>query len=515
MRKRIEWKVLIVFLLMAMTVLQAQEVKNLSLEECILSAVENNLNVAVQILNPRLSNIAVALANEKFIPQLGFNVSTQSTVEPSYSWVDATGDLTTELKQYTAQLTQEVPTGGLLTLQFYSYDQDTNRNLQTINPLYYGSLSFQLEQPLLKDFGFKMSRREILLARTNRDISEKQFEEILLQTIYEVESAYWNLVFSMEDLSVRRRSLALARDLLRKNKREVEVGTLAPIEILTAEAEVAAREADILQSEVLVRNNEDTLRTMINKYNEQGETGIQIVPRDKPTSRERDVNIESALAVALSHRPDLSRYRLDIKNRELDLSYAKNQMLPALNLTARYWSPALSGTRILYQNNDPLTGVVVGTVPGSFSDIFANVLDFSYKNWSVGVTFTIPINTIFSRAQYAQARVNLDQSMNTLKYQEQQVFLEIRNAVRTVQTNFKRIAAYKAARELAEERLKAEEKKLKVGLSTNYVVLQMQRDLSTAQSNELQAVIDYNLSLADLDRAQGISLSNKNIKLTH
>jgi len=514
MRKWIEFTTLF-FMLISVPALSAQEVKTISLEECILSAVENNLNVAVQILNPRLSDISVALANEKFIPQLGFNFNTRSTVEPSFSWVDATGDLNTELKQYTAQLIQEIPTGGNLTIQFYSYDQDTNRNLQTINPLYYGSLSFQIEQPLLKDFGFKMSRREILMARTSRDISERQFEETLLQTIYDVESAYWNLVFSIEDLQVRQRSLALARDLLRKNRREVEVGTLAPIEILTAEAEVAAREADILQSEVLVENNEDTLKTMINKYTGMGEAGSQILPMDKPTSIERRVDIESALATAMSHRPDLKRYKLEIKNRDLDFSYAKNQLLPGLSLTANYWSPAISGTRILYQNNDPLTGVVVGQVPGKFSEIFSDVLDFNYKNWSVGVTFTVPINSIFSRAQYAQARVNLDQAMNTLKYQEQQVFLEIRNAVRTVQTNFKRITAYRAARELAEERLAAEEKKLKVGISTNYIVLQMQRDLATAQSNELQAIIDYNLSLAALDRAQGVSISNKNITLSY
>jgi outer membrane protein TolC len=493
----------------------AREVKTLTLEECVLSAVENNLNVAVQILNPRLSELSVALANEKFLPQLSFDYETQNTTEASYSWVDATGDLITDLKQYTALLTQEVPTGGTLSIQFYSYDQDTNRNLQTINPLYYGSLAFQFEQPLLKDFGFKMSRREILIARTNRDISEQQFKSTLLQTIYDVESAYWNLVFSIEDLKVRQRSLELARDLLRKNQREVEVGTLAPIEILTAQAEVAAREADILQAEVLVRNNEDALKTVINQYAKREEAGIQIVPNDEPTVLQRAVDIDAALSTALEYRPDLERYRLDIKNRQLDLSYAKNQMLPDLSLTASYWSPAISGTRILYQDDDPLTGVVVGSVPGKFSDIFKEIFDFKYKNWSVGVTFTIPFHTLLSRAQYAQARVGLDQAVNSLRYQEQQIFLEIRNAVRTAETNFKRISAYQIARKLAEERLDAEVKKLKVGLSTNYIVLQMQRDLATAHSNELRAVIDYNLSLADLDRVQGISLDRKNIKLTY
>jgi outer membrane protein TolC len=143
-----------------------------------------------------------------------------------------------------------------------------------------------------------------------------------------------------------------------------------------------------------------------------------------------------------------------------------------------------------------------------------DAVNFRYRNWGIGLTLTVPINSVFSRAQYAQAKVSMEQAELNLKNQEQQVFLEIRDAVRNVQTNYKRIQAYKIARELAEEKLEVEEKKLKVGLTTNYLVLQHQRDLANARSAELRAVIDYNLSLAVLDRALGMTLDKKNIKMT-
>jgi len=154
----------------------------------------------------------------------------------------------------------------------------------------------------------------------------------------------------------------------------------------------------------------------------------------------------------------------------------------------------------------------VGLIPGKSQDALSDAFRFKYNNWYVGFTLTVPTNTLFSRAQYAEARVNLEKRQLELKDKEQQAFLEIRNAVRFVQTNYERIKAYNVARELAERKLAAEEKKLKVGLTTNYIVLQHQRDLSTARSNELRAIADYILSLAALEKAMGTTLKARNIR---
>jgi outer membrane protein TolC len=490
-----------------------QREKSLSLEDCIVSALQNNLGIAVEVLNPQIADTSLSLAKQKFLPQLGFSFFKRETNSASYSWLEAAEKVTTELNDYAAQFTQEIPTGGNLSITLYSYKENTNQKFQTINPRYGSTLSFDFTQPLLRDFGFKMSRREILVAQNNLDISETRFKQALLDAVYNVEEAYWNLVYSIENLNVKKQALELARDLLAKNKREVEVGTLAPIEILSAEAEVATREAEILQAEVMVENNEDRLKTVINIAS-KGEDFENIIPTDKPTFEKKEINLDEALVLGLENRPDLAEIKLDLKNKDLDLSYAKNQLLPNLSLEASYWSPGTSGTKILYEDDNPLTENVIGVVPGVASDALKDAFDFKYKNWSVRLTFSVPVETIFSRAQYAQARVSKDQGILRLQNQEQQVFLEIRNAVRTVQTNYKRVQAYKVARELAERKLEAEEKKLKVGLTTNYLVLQHQRDLANARSAELRAIIDYNLSLALMDKALGTTLKNKNIKFS-
>ncbi|MGB3861263.1 MAG: TolC family protein, partial [Candidatus Aminicenantaceae bacterium] len=156
----------------------------------------------------------------------------------------------------------------------------------------------------------------------------------------------------------------------------------------------------------------------------------------------------------------------------------------------------------------------IGSIPGGRSEAFQDVFGFEYKNWQVGVTLDFPLNTVVSRAAYAQARVDLQQAQLRLKEQEQQIYTDLKIAVRTVETNFKRIQALKIARELAQRQLEAEEEKLKVGLSTNYFVLQYQRDLATARSQEIRAIIDYILSVAVLNRDMGVSLDEKNIQIS-
>lgn len=478
----------------------------LSLDECIKTALKNNLGLAVEILNPELADASISLARERFLPQFSMRYFTQNTNTPSFSWIDAAGEVSTEFKNYATQYQQNLPTGATLTASLFSYQNETNTKFQTINPRFGSTLQFDLSQPLLRDFGFRVNRREIIIAKNNLAMSNNQLDQILLDTVYSVEEAYWNLVYSIEDLRVKQQSLELARELLEKNRREVEVGTLAPIEILSAEAEVATREADILQVQALVNSNDEVLKTIINMDMDGDIRLMTINPVDQPLNTRTEISLDGALKTAMGNRPDLESLRWEIKNKDVDFVYAKNQLLPSLNLDASYWSPGISGTLILYQDNNPLTDIVVGTVPGGSSDALKDAMGFKFRNWSAALTLTLPMNTVFSRALYVRAKTNLEQSKLRLRNQEQQIFLEVSNGVRAVQTDFKRIQAYKVARELAEEKLEAEEKKLMVGLTTNYLVLQYQRDLANAQGAELRAVIDYNLSIARLNRTMGINI---------
>jgi outer membrane protein TolC len=510
-KRAISISVIIFFWITVSSQGQQQRSLSLSLEDCILKAMEQNLGLAVNVLSPELADISVSMAKEKFMPSFSFGYDKSSNNEASYSWIDAAEQVSSDRSNYSAQLSQLIPTGGNLSVSLTGYSLDTNRKFMTINPRYGSTLRLNFTQPLLKDFGYKISRREILIAQNKRDISENQFKDALLQTIYSVEEAYWNLVYSIEFLKVQRQSLRLAQDLLEKNRKAVEVGTLAPIEILSAKEQVATREAEVLETEALVESNEDRLKTVINLAAEENEIeSVKITPKDKPFYVKKEISLEEALRIAMEKRPDMEQTRIELKNKDLDISYAKNQLLPDLSFEASYWSPGISGTQIVYPPGDPF-GDPIATVPRESSDALKDAFNFKYKNWTVGFTLSIPLNTFLSRAAHAQAKVEKDQIMLQLKNQEQQAYLEIKNALRDVDTNYKRVQARKVARELAERKLEAEEEKLKVGLTTNYFVLQYQRDLANAQATELKAIIDYNLSLALLDRVLGITLEKKNI----
>ena len=492
---------------------QKENSLSLSLQDCILKAMKNNLGVAIEVLNPELSDISVTLAGEKFWPGLSFSLSRRDTMQASYSYLESSDEVTSLNDRYTAQISQLVPTGGTFSIAFDGGTTDTNQRAQTINPRYNSTLTFSFTQPLLKSFGIKTTRKDIIVARNNLNITESQLNKVLQDTIYNVEQAYWNLVYSIESLKVRRQSLQLAQDLLAKNQRQVEVGTIAPIEVLSAQSAVATREADILQAEAQVKNNEDILKTIINLPAEEGREAAEIIAVDKPAYELKEISLEEALRTAIENRPELKQMKIDLQNKEINLSYAKNQLLPNLSLSASYWSPGLSGTKKEYDPRNPF-GDPINTIVSPASDALKDVLNFKYPNWSLGLNLTLPLDSVFSRASYAQAKVNLQQAELKLKNQEQQIYLEIRQTVRAVETNYKRVQAYKVARELAEKKLLAEEERLKVGLSTSYFVLQYQTDLTTARTDELKAIIDYNFSLAGLDRALGVSLKKKNINLS-
>ncbi|MGM0467015.1 MAG: TolC family protein, partial [Acidobacteriota bacterium] len=266
--------------------------------------------------------------------------------------------------------------------------------------------------------------------------------------------------------------------------------------------------------EAEVKNNEDRLKTIINLAADvQIQKGATIIPTDEPEYKKLDMSLDEALSIAMQNRPDLTASRIGLENSEINLNYTKNQLLPGLNFTASYWSPGVSGDQLLYLNDNPLTGQIVGKIPGGFGDSFSDALGFKYQNWSVGLTLDVPLSNILSRAQFQQARLSLEKAKLQLKNQEQEIFRDIKIAVRNVTTNYERIQAYKAARELAERQLEAEEEKLKVGLTTNYLVLQYQAELASTLSSELKSVIDYKLALAQLYRDLGISLDEKNISL--
>jgi outer membrane protein TolC len=492
-----------------------QEKKDLTLtlEESIVRALKNNLNVAAEVITPGLASASVSLAKQMYTPTFQVDLSGNHYEQASTGPFQANETYINRATSTSASIAQKIPFGGTLQASL-SYDYSkSNQLFQSFNPSFQSRLNFVLTQPLLKNFGWTVSRREIIVAQNNFEVSRSQFKTILINTVYSVEAGYWNLVYSIEYLKSLRQALESGRDLLAKTKREVEVGTKAPIEVLTAETSVASREADILQAEAQVKRNQDQLRTLLNLGVDPSALGENLLPADKPEFKPFAITFDEAYARALAHRPDLETAKSTIETKSVNFRVAKNQRLPQLDLQLVKASPGLSGQQFIYDPNNPFLPPTPGD-PGSASAAFRDAFKFLYNNWTAGVTLTIPLGDVIGKAGYAYAKLDLEQAQAKLKTQEQQIFLEVSDAVRTLETAAKSVDAYRIARELAEKQLEAEMKKLSVGMSTNYFVLTYQDALARARSLEIRSLVDYNVAVANIAKVTGTTLETRNISLS-
>jgi outer membrane protein TolC len=493
---------------------QEKEIVNLTLEESIARALKNNLNIAVEMYTPRLAEFALGKAHEIFQPTLEASYFNNRQENPSYWWISGAGTNWSKMNNYAVSVVETIPTGGNFNLSLQNYKSDTNQPYQLLNPRYGSTLRLDFTQPLLKNFGVKVTRRGILQAENTLDVSNTQLRSTMMDTVYTVQESYWNLVYAIENSKVKQQSLQLGRDLVAKNKKEVEFGQLAPLEVLNAEAAVAQREADLIQAESLITRSEEVFKTLINLAAEGDTRTKKIVPVDQPAVQAMSVSIDEAFKTAMEKRPDLKIAQKNIENKELGVAVARNQTLPALDLTLSYWSPGISGDQLIYSGDNFFSGVVIGTVPGSSTNATRDAFKLLYNNWNVGLTLTLPLSSMLTRSDLGYARADLAQSQVQLKAQEQQAALEISDAVRTIEADAKQADAYRLSRELAEKSLDAEVKKLAVGMSTNYFVLDLQEKLANARSAELKAKIDFVLSVERLEKSMGVSLEKRGFKIT-
>jgi len=486
---------------------------SLTLEDSIVRALRNNLNVAAEVIGPGLASATLAEARQIYMPTLSFDL-TRTSYEQLSTWsLQSAGTYLNKGTTSSASISQQIPFGGNLQASL-SYDYNKNNQLfQSYNPSYTGRLNFVLTQPLLKNFGWTVSRRAIVIAQNSFDSSRSQFKTVLMETVYNVEAGYWNLVYAIENLKTQQLALESGRDLLTKTKREVQVGTKAPIEVLNAEATVARREADILQAEALVKRSQDQLRALLDSGVDPASRSQVLLPADKPEFKAFAITLEEAYAAAMARRPELETAKAAIGMKMVNFRFAKNQLLPQLDLQLVKASPGISGQQFIYDPENPFGIPTLGD-PGSASQAFKDVFNFRYKgNWSAGVTLTIPFGDMVGRANYTYARLDLEQAQARLKLQDQQIYLEVSDAVRTLETAAKSVDAYRIARELAERQLEAEMKKLNVGMSTNYFVLTYQDALASARSLEMRALVDYNIAVAAIAKVTGSTLETRNISL--
>ncbi|MBC8465942.1 TolC family protein, partial [bacterium] len=286
---------------------------------------------------------------------------------------------------------QDLITGGDVYFSLSSSTTDSTRSFVSINPSYLGELRLEINQPLLRNFGFKINRREIIKAKNQMDISIISLRSTLIQKVYEVETAYWSLVRAIENLKVREFSLQKSRERMERVLEAERYGIKTTLDVLESKTQVASGEDSLIASESNVRMATENLRELINLPDDVSGEKMTIIPSDKLVVEEYELSFNEAFNLALKERPELAINQKEIENSSLDISYYKNQLLPQLDLRFSSWFPGQSGDLLIYQDNNPYTGIVVDKIEGGRSDSLKDVFGFKYENWSLSLNLNVPL----------------------------------------------------------------------------------------------------------------------------
>jgi outer membrane protein TolC len=467
------------------------EAVSLSLEEVLKAALEKNLDIAIRRIDPKIRETEITTEKSFFDPRI--DASAEASEDNSPQTDPLTGAFVASSRDKTFFASYVDPFAIGSTLQF---DVLSNRHFVG-STTYFTQAQARYTQPLLRNLGLDVNRTRITVAKNNETIGRSQFRQTVMNTLSDAEKAYWELNFALMDLTTKEASLQLARDFLDQTQVKVRVGTLPPIEITQAQAGVADREEAVIIAQNAVRTAEDNLRRLINIPPDSPAWGQPIVPSDEPTILDRMIDEQEAIKTALDRRPDLEQARTDLASREANLRYARNQRLYRLDFIGSYGSIGLAGD---FSFTD-------------FSDSVQQLTDRERTTWSTQLQLGIPLGNRSAEAAYSSARFQEDQARLSIQQLEQTARVEVRDAVRRIETNLKRVRAAQVNTKLQREKLDAEQKKYENGMSTTFQILQFQTDLTSAQSRENRAVVDYNQSLVDLDRILGILIDTRNVTL--
>lgn len=469
-----------------------EEAAALSLKGCIELMLANNLDLKVEQFNPDLLDREIVKEKAAFDPlaRISFQDSKMVTSPTTVlNGVLRDSRYEQETIDYDAGLSKRFLTGGVGEVRFTTDRYETNSFWQYESPTYFSKLVFSLNQPLLRNFGIDLNRSGIRISTVNREISRTQLEDRTAKMVTSLQQLYWNLYLSQQVLEVKKGSLRLARDLMKRNEALVEVGTLPSIEILRARTGVASREEAVIVADNAVRDLEDLLRETLNAPLQNR----AVVLMDKPILKAfQKRELSDYLTIALEKRPECEQARMQLENLKIALAAAKNAMLPLLDVQASY---GINATKPHYGRS--VHGLDAG---GDYS-------------WLLGFRMEIPLGNRWAKNNYEKSSLELKKAETALASLQNKIELEIKEVLRQIETNQQRIIATREARRLSETSLQAEEERMALGMSTSVDVLRVQEELAAAQAGETKALIDYINSLNGLEAATGTLLENHEITI--
>lgn len=496
----------------------------LSVAEAIELALQNNTQLKIQRLGPSAAAAQVRRAQGAFDAAVVGNVSRDRATTPAGTlspFVTTAPVLFQQNLKFNAGLQKMLQTGGQLSLLWQNDRFLTNPSVvNELLPQYTTSLTLSLNQPLLRNFGWRYSLLFVEVAQNTEQATYQQYEAAIATLISQVERTYWALVLAIEAIDVQEQGLVLANEVLRQNQGKFKVGALPQTAVLEAQSEVARREANLIRTRNLRDNARDNLRAVINYPAPNGGPLLMIEPQDKPTVVPFDIDLNRSLQRALEQRPELIAARLVVHNYGLQRKIAENQLLPQLNFVGGIGVNGLSGNAqapVTLPNLSPTPGaptVIAAANPslvGDYGRALELLPDGRYYNYTAGAVIQIPIDNSTAKADYSAANIGFQQSRLSLQQLEESVTLEVKTAVSNLQTDLKSIDATRIARELAEENVRNQKARYDVGLATTKDLLDFQDRLTQAQALEVEALTRYNADLAEMHRVDGTLLAARNV----
>jgi outer membrane protein TolC len=481
----------------------AGPVQKLTRDEAVKLAIENNPDLAADRMDSGITRERVSEARAAFVPTLQTGLQRNSQLQPPTSLFAGAEGLETGVWSGSAAISQLMPWGG----GNYQIGVDTSRTttnnlISSLNPSLNARLELAFSQPLLRDFRIDPVRAQLDIETRNLSIAETRVHERTVSTAAAAENAYWSLVAAIAQVEVQQQALDLALELERTNRARVDVGQSPPLDLVAARAEAAQRRENLIVARTTVRQAEDLLRTLIIDPDRDDYWTVRLEPVDRAPAVSPLPDVDAAVRRALAERTDLRRVRKEIEIANTSIALAESESKPDLRLEANYLADSAGGRRLIRTGGFP--GTITGSESVSYGNVLSQVLGLDYPTWTVGFTFSYPLGKSAAEAGLARARIEKDQRSTRLRSLELTVVREVREAARQLEQNQQRIETARLSRELAAQRLDAEQKRFEVGMSTSFLVIQAQRDLAVARNNELQSLLDYQLAVIALETAQQI-----------
>ncbi|MEO8216996.1 MAG: TolC family protein [Acidobacteriota bacterium] len=475
----------------------------LSLDDAVVIAVRQNLGVDISRYDYRITGFNAQAAYGPFDYFATADASRSSSTSPVVSSLQPSEAETTKLDFGLSQL---LATGGQYSVGWTNRRSSSNARFIDVNPAYDAGLTFSFNQPLLKNFGVDVTKRQIYIARNNLGISGEAFRNALMLTTNSIEQAYLDLIFARQNLGVKQESLGLAREQSRITQIRIDVGASAPLDILQPNVAIATREEEMITAEAQIRNAEDRLRQLMNLPPEQWDQPI--VPTTDIAYTAMPVDVIQAVARAMDLRPEIKQAQLSTEIDRIDALYFRNQLLPKLDFNVDYGSAGQGGT--VFAAN-PITGQPEVVDRTGIGTALEDILNFRNRSWTVGFNFAFPIRNIGAKANARAAELTLERSNYDQLQVKQNVAVQVRQAARDIETLARQIVATRVAVSAADQNVGAERKRFENGLTTNFNVLLIQQQLSDARSNALFALVAYNKAISAYHQAVGDILEVNNI----